>query len=475
VIQRANQVERWIESLLSSAAKHTNSDEFNIFAKYLLTKVTTDNLSVPTFKGLPKVHKPVWKLRPIIPSHSWITAGASKVADYLLQPVLQLYSWIVNSTIEVINMVRGSGANRNKETYIVTGDVQSFYTNVPITETISLIKKIVTEEMVYEPWKVSLIEICLVAVMNNNCFQHGDEFYRQISGIAMGTSVAPVFANIYAAQFEQDLDEWRGKGLLSYVRYIDDIKFIFEGSQKQLSSFLSTRRFGKLKVSWDIRSAWEETPFLDCSFFFTSKPGITELQSKLFRKKMNKHQYIPWSSAHPESVKRSFVKAELTRYMIVSSQKSFFEESKEMFFMNLRRRGYPADKLVEYGKQVDYKSRSSVLRESGKKRLEKQTLLLLPSSYNEVWNMLNLKDVCDVMLKIWVHDKVEIPDSLKGPIIKSLRRSENLHDKVAQWNVETLDTMNHENHGGPKKRSFEDAFYHVGSRARIEALRPRLS
>jgi hypothetical protein len=475
VIQRANQVEHWIASLLASAAKNTNSDEFDIFVKYLLTRVTTENLSVPTFKGLPKVHKPLWNLRPIIPSHSWITAGASKVADYLLQPVLQLYSWVVHSTIEVINTVRGSRANRSNETYIVTGDVQSFYTNVPIAETISLIKKIVTEEMAYEPWKVSLIEICLVAVMNNNCFQYGDEFYRQINGIAMGTSVAPVFANIYAAQFEQDLDEWRGKGLLSYVRYIDDIKFIFEGSQKQLSSFLSTRHFGKLKVSWDIRSAWEETPFLDCSFFFTSKPGVTELQSKLFRKKMNKHQYIPWSSAHPESVKRSFVKAELTRFMIVSSLKSFFEESKEMFFMNLRRRGYPADKLVEYGKQVDYRSRSSVLRNSGNKRLEKQTPLLLPSSYNEVWNMLNLKDVCDIMLKTWVHDKVEIPDSLKGPIVKSLRRSENLYDKATKWNVETLHTMNHENHGGSKKRSFEDAFYRVGSRARIEALRPRLS
>jgi len=219
----------------------------------------------------------------------------------------------------------------------------------PIAETISLIKKIVIEEMEYEPWKVSLIEICLVAVMNNNCFQYRDEFYSQINGIAMGTSVAPVFANIYAAQFEQDLDEWREKGLLSYVCYIDNIKFIFEGSQKQLSSFLSTQHFGKLKVSWDIRSAWEETPFLDCSFFFTLKPGITELQSKLFRKKINKHQYIPWFSAHLESVKRSFVKAELTRYMIVSSQKSFFEESMEMFFMNLRRRGYLADKLVEYG------------------------------------------------------------------------------------------------------------------------------
>jgi len=137
--------------------------------------VTTDNLSVPTFEGLPKVHKLLWNLRLIIPSHSWITAGASKVANYLLQPVLQLYSWIVYSTIKVIYTVRGSRANRNKETYIVTGDVPCFYTNIPIAETISLIKKIVIEEMVYEPWKVSLIEICLVAVMNNNCFQYGDE------------------------------------------------------------------------------------------------------------------------------------------------------------------------------------------------------------------------------------------------------------------------------------------------------------
>jgi len=309
VVEWANQVEHWIESLLSSAAKKTNSDEFNIFAQYLLTKLTTDNLSVPTFKGLLKVHKPLWNLRLFIPSHSWITAGASNVANYLLQPILQLNSWIVNLTIEVINTVRGSRANRNKETYVVTGDVHSFYTNVPITETISFIKKIVIEEMVYEPWKVSLIKICLVAVMNNNCFQYRDEIYHQINGIAMGTSVAPVFANIYAVQLEQDLDEWRENGVLSYVRYIDDIKFIFEGSLKQLFSFLSTRHFGKLKVSWDIHLAWEETPFLDCSFFFTSKPGITELQSNLFRKKMNKHQYIPWSSAHPESVKRSFVKA----------------------------------------------------------------------------------------------------------------------------------------------------------------------
>jgi len=143
---------------------------------------------------------------------------------------------------------------------LVTGDVQSFYTNVPIAETISLIKKIVIEEMAYEPWKVSLIEICLVAVMNYNCFQYGDEFDSQINGIAMGTSVAPVFANIYAVQLEQDLDEWQEIRLLSYVRDTDDIKFIFEGSLKQLSSFCVDSTF------------WEIESFLGYSFGLGRNP-----------------------------------------------------------------------------------------------------------------------------------------------------------------------------------------------------------
>jgi len=84
--------------------------------------------------------------------------------------------------------------------------------------------------------------------------------------------------------------------------------------------------------------------------------------------------------------------------------------------------------------------------------------------------MLNLKDVGYIMLKIWVHNNVEIPDSLKGPIIKSLRRSENLYNKVTQWKVETLQAMNHKNLSGSKKHSFEGAFCLVGCRARIEAL-----
>ena len=177
--------------------------------------------------------------------------------------------------------------------------------------------------------------------------------------------------------------------------------------------------------------------------------------------------YIPWSSAHPEAVKRSFVKAELTRYMILSSKKSYFEESKRMFFMNLRRRGYPPDKLSEYERQERYEDRVSTLQNSGIKRQERDKPLLFPSIYNEVWRYINLNEVFDKMRSIWLRDGVQVPDSLKGPLVKSLRRTENLFDKVNVWNVELLSS------GGNKKRSYEEAFGKLESQGRIEALRSR--
>ncbi|KAF2752380.1 hypothetical protein EJ05DRAFT_429301, partial [Pseudovirgaria hyperparasitica] len=56
---------------------------------------------------------------------------------------------------------------------------------------------------------------------------------------------------------------------------------------------------------------------------------------------MNKHHYIPWSSAHPLTVKRAFVKAEMTRFMVLSSSRRLFEERLQEFHQALRRRGYP--------------------------------------------------------------------------------------------------------------------------------------
>ena len=69
--------------------------------------------------------------------------------------------------------------------------------------------------------------------------------------------------------------------------------------------------------------------------------------------------------------------------------------------MNLRRRGYPADKLKLFATMVQYGDRVSVLHNSVLKRQERDIPLLIPSRYNEVWNYIHLQDVFELMLDGW--------------------------------------------------------------------------
>jgi hypothetical protein len=447
---------------LSLAEKDSANLEWDeaILLKYLAHASKRKDMAIPEFKGLPKVHKTPWTLRPIIPSHSWITASMSQVADYLLRPLVNESPWIVNSTIEVINGVRNAKITEHEDLWFVTGDVQSFYTNVPVLETIALIENIAKDKQ-WPSWKVRMIRSCLTAVMSHNCFSYQEEIYWQHSGIAMGTSVAPAFANIYAAQFENNISCGTTFGLRFYCRYIDDILLMFRGTRSQVETFLQERRYGNLNVTWNIRSYEEGIDFLDAKFFFSGDPGRTDLQSCLFRKSLNKHMYIPWSSAHPESVKRSFIKAEMTRLLVVSSNKSLFEESRLEFYGNLLRRGYPQDKLKLWMREVQYTNRISVLLSKGNKNADRGVPLLFPSSYNDIWKYMNLNEVFGKITGYWSHRGLVVPDELRGPVIKSLRRTENLFDKASTWNVEVLTS------GGIHKRSHLEAFGKLEIRGRI--------
>ena len=63
-----------------------------------------------------------------------------------------------------------------------------------------------------------------VLYMNN--FDFNDKHYLQVGGTAMGTKVAPSFANIFMAHFE---DKWvysHKTQPLIWLRYIDDIFMI---------------------------------------------------------------------------------------------------------------------------------------------------------------------------------------------------------------------------------------------------------
>ena len=63
---------------------------------------------------------------------------------------------------------------------------------------------------------------------------------------------------------------------------------------------------------------------------------------------------------------------------------------------------------------------------------------MLPSSYDEIWEYTDLRDVFNIMRNEWVNCGEPLPPSLMGPLIKSLKRTENLFDKISSWNKAVL-------------------------------------
>ncbi len=74
----------------------------------------------------------------------------------------------------------------------------------------------------------TMLREMLKIILAGNTFQFAGKTFKQLKGIAMGTSVAPTWANLFMGKLETAaLNSWRGTPPLLWLRYIDDILTLF--------------------------------------------------------------------------------------------------------------------------------------------------------------------------------------------------------------------------------------------------------
>lgn len=396
---------------------------------YILSRTKKE---MPQFHIIPKVHKTPWTARPIVPSHSWVTTTCSEVIDHLCQPLLEHFPWVVNSSKRVVNQIEKVRRIDSKPVWILTGDVTAFYTNIPPKDCSKIIGKLWRKFQSSSSISPATLQRMTRFVMDNNFLNYKGQSFHQMNGLAMGTSCAPVIANLYAAWFEWKARVTYQDGVLMYVRYIDDILCLFQGTQQEAQSFCGNLKLGPLDITWAPSIVRNE--FLDIEIMAYEEILPRVVHTRLYRKPMNRHLYIPWSSAHPSHVKKGFVKAELIRFAILCSRSEYFAEARREFYGNLRRRGYPAQTLNEWFKQVTYDDRPVLLLFH--KKEEGLAPLMLSGHYNPVWDYVDVKEVITEARRFWV--KEELPEALQEPLIRSLGRTANLFDLMSTWNKTIL-------------------------------------
>ena len=294
------------------------------------------------FHGLPKLHKnkPLDQIpfRPIIAGRPHqLQARVSTVLSTKLIPVLDEYPTVLKNSFELIEDLEGRLCIDHS---FVSLDFESLYTSIPLLDLYSTIRNCTTSNLLNYRFKESTISI-LKFIFSHNYFEFAEKYYLQTDGIAMGTNVAPILANLYLAiKFDsifQNLDRTK-----YFRRFIDDCFFLYNGTQEDFENneLLALREQAHpINITYEFNNT--SVNFLDLTVYNNNDT----IAFKVFQKPLNQYHYIPHFSNHPGHNLSGFIKGELIRYKRISTQEQDFQYIKSRFYERLVKRGYPKNLL----------------------------------------------------------------------------------------------------------------------------------
>ena len=140
-------------------------------------------------------------MRLIVGGPNGPTRPLSQLIDIILKPFL---IHIKSYAQDNLDFLRKCSRKNNDSTAHVTFDVKGLYISIPHNyglEAISFWTEKHPESLHSRFLNGFVLESIKIILENNNC-TFNDEFYRQISGTAMGTIFAPTYATLTMGYFE---------------------------------------------------------------------------------------------------------------------------------------------------------------------------------------------------------------------------------------------------------------------------------
>ena len=133
----------------------------------------------------------------------------------------------------------------------------------------------------------------------------------------MGTKCAPNYANLFMGVFEQNhiYNRIKNKSML-YLRFIDDIFFIWTSTEKELQQFIKEINQVHESIKFTAEFSRKEINFLDTTIY---KRG-NHLHTKSYKKPTDRSSYLHHLSYHPYSMKKSIPYGQALRLRRINTE-----------------------------------------------------------------------------------------------------------------------------------------------------------
>ena len=148
--------------------------------------------------------------------------------------------------------------------FLISFDVTSLFTNIPLSEAIDIAINLIFENSPDIKFtKRELRKLFRIATSETH-FTFNGSIFDQIDGVAMVSPLAPVLANLFMGFHKQNwIEQATNVKPIFYKRYVDDIFAVFESDSDAdtFYSYLNTRH-ENIKFTFE-KEKDNKLPFLD--------------------------------------------------------------------------------------------------------------------------------------------------------------------------------------------------------------------
>ena len=188
-----------------------------------------------------------------------------------------------------------------------------------------------------------------------------------------------------------------------YVRYIDDIFFIWHGSERDLKEFLEVINTVHPTIKFDHKYSRTRIEFLDTLVQLING----KLTTTLFTKPTDRRAYLHSSSYHPHSTKEGIAFSQATRLRRICSSIEEYKKHAAILNKDLSSRGYDERKVAEAINGAASLDRSTLMSYKEKTPTNRIPLIV---TYNRTLPNLN-----EIVSSTWNHLQINPTTANKFP------------------------------------------------------------
>ena len=311
-------------------------------------------------------------------------------------------------------------------------DVASLYTNIPNEQGIEAVRDTLSRlRPVTDKPSTEHILTMLRKVLTMNNFEFAGRHFLQVGGTAMGTKVAPSFANTYIGWFERNHVYTYHKQPLLWVRFIDDIFQIWQHGLEEFRLFENRLNNCEDSIKFETDISETAVHFLDTTV--TLCKVSNRINTNLYTKPTDAHNYLSYKSCHPRNCKSAIPYSQFLRLKrICSKEEDFLTNARQMagYFIKAN---YPPQVIQKSFSKAYHIDRSTLLGQKPKEKDEEEDKgVFLITTYHPGPRILN-----DIVKTNWdLLDKSSgTREVLDWKITQGFRRPPNIRDILVRAKI----------------------------------------